>query len=223
MFGNIIAASFTGPAGLSSWVILLSAVVLVIPVVFFSGLVKKVWGYTLSLGLALLPLLVGLSGAVYSLYVSKNVLLEAPKSLYWKAKALGDYVSLSSVFFGAIPTLILWILSLITFLIASRIRAGKEVEPPVFKEGKSPVFFLVSASFAFVPALAGMTGIYYGLILKAHAVINVPVKEREAVISGAEAVKNYSGVSGFTLTVLFIIVFRYIWKRSNTKEALKQS
>ncbi len=215
MVGNIIAASFTGPAGLSSWVILLSAVVLVIPVILFSGLVKKVWGYTLSLGLALLPLIVGLSGAVYSLYVSKNMLLEAPKSLYFEAKALGDYVSLSSVFFGSIPTLILWTLSLITFLIASRIRAGKEVETPVFEGSKSPVFFLVSASFAFIPALAGLTGIYYGLILKAHAVINVPVKEREAVVSGAETFKTYSGISGFILTLLFVIICRYVWKSRN--------
>ena len=112
-----IIDSFSGPAGLFMWLMLLSVFPLLggVPVPLF--LMKNLKGVVISLLIALVPLVIGAAGCLFSLAMVQDAIAQVPAGQKEAALQTGVEISLGPLWAGILLTAVFLIPGVIGFLV----------------------------------------------------------------------------------------------------------
>lgn len=205
---------FVSPASVAAWLILLISFLLVLAIPTIVIAVRDSRAQFAALGLALTPFLIGAAGMLYSLRIAFDAVDQIPEAYQLPARATGIAISMSSAFFGSIPSAILWTIAFLTILVSnSQRKSGRAHFPP------SAENWLYTIGLSGIPMIGTITVWFYGKIISYDALANVPAARREAAAAAGNSLSNQATVIWIVLLLLIPVLYFALSRRTEYRQA----
>jgi hypothetical protein len=218
---KFIIDTFVCPANHYSWLILFVFVPLLIGIPVIQLTIRKNNGYLLAFGLSFVPLLLGLMGTLTTYTIAKNAIAQVPEAQQVAAWAAGLGVALSSLFFGSLPTILLWCLSVIFFIVASKNHSDT---PPARKKSGTlyPIggitrWKMIVIGVSVVPLLIACSSAIYGNVLINDAIANVPPSVRGEAVNHGKSIVATALLAGGSISTIWITLSLLFIRKKEVK------
>ncbi|MFP4012919.1 MAG: hypothetical protein ACLFVQ_02440 [Chitinispirillaceae bacterium] len=206
---------FVSPASAAAWLILFVSFLLIVAIpAIIVGLRPPRAQFT-GLGLALTPFLIGIAGMFYSLRIAFDAIDQIPEAHQLPAKATGISISMSSAFFGSIPSAVLWAIALLTILVSNNLQ--KSGTPPVSKRAQN---WLYTIGLSGIPMIGTITVWLYGKIISYDALANVPAAQRQAASANGDLLSKQAVIVWIVLLLLIPVLYFALSRRVASKQSV---